>query len=148
MSSTKEVLQNGLNAGLSAIVTAGLQDTEKVRAAVAQLAADQAKLVDDQTQAKLDEERSKVLLAELQSGDAFTRRARPAVVYAGLLFIFALHVLLPVISFFQGKAAPSFVLPQEFWWSWTGVVSVWVLGRSYEKVNVPGTISKAITGSK
>ena len=148
MPTTKETLQNGLTAGLNAIITAGTQDPQKVQAAVTQLAETQAKVIDDDMQGKLDAERSKVTLAELQSSDTFTRRARPTVVYAGLIFIFALHVLLPLVAFFKGGTAPTYVLPEEFWWSWSGVVSVWVLGRSYEKVNVPGAINKAITGAK
>ena len=145
---TKDTLQNGLMTGLSAIITAGTQDPQKVQAAVAQLAETQAKIIDDEMQRILEAERSKVILAEMQNSDSFTRRARPTVVYAGLVFIFALHVLLPLVAYFRGGPAPTYVLPEEFWWSWTGVVSVWVLGRSYEKVNIPGVINKAITGAK
>jgi hypothetical protein len=148
MPTTKETLQNGLTAGINAIITGGTTDAGKLKTAVEQLATSQAKLIDDQLQTQLDVERNKVLLAEMQSNDSFTRRARPTVVYAGLVFIFLLHVALPFFAFIAGSAPPTHVLPEEFWWSWTGVVSVWVLGRSYEKVNVPGAINKAIVGGQ
>lgn len=148
MPATGETLQNGLIAGLNAIITSAPQDPQRIQEAITQLAANQAKLIDNELQSQLDKERSKLLLAEIQNADLFTQRARPMVVYAGLVFIFVLHVLLPSIAFLNHSAAPTAVLPEEFWWSWTGVVSVWVLGRSYEKVNVPNTISKIITGTK
>ena len=148
MATTKETLQNGLTSGLNAIITAGTQDPDKLQAAIAQLAEAQAKILDDDLKLQLDAERSKLVLAEIQSSDTFTRRARPTVVYAGLVFIFTLYVLLPLVAFFKGGNAPQYSLPDEFWWAWSGVVSVWVLGRSYEKVNVPGAVNKALTGAK
>ena len=72
MPTTKELLQNGLTSGLNAIIAAGITDPVKTQAAVVQLAEAQAKLIDDDTQAKLDTERSKVILAELQNSDSFT----------------------------------------------------------------------------
>jgi hypothetical protein len=86
---------------------------------------------------------------ELVDGETFTRRARPAVVYAGLAFIFVLHVLLPALTYLGVGTPPAQApsLPTEFWWAWTGVVSVWMIGRSYEKVNRPGKLSSLITGT-
>ena len=83
-------------------------------------------------------------------GDDFTRRARPAVVYSGLGFIFMLHVLLPGIAYLGiagNPANPAPALPTEFWWAWTGVVSVWMVGRSWEKVKTPTKLSGMVTGT-
>lgn len=64
MPTTEETLQSGLMAGLNAIITAAPQDPQKIQAAVTQLAADQAKLVDDEFQSQLDAERSMLPLTE------------------------------------------------------------------------------------
>jgi len=89
-----------------------------------------------------------VIVSEMQQGDTFTKRARPCVVYAGLGFIFLNHVFIPVFAFFTNKPTPTVTLPAEFWWAWTGVVSVWMIGRSYEKAGVVNTIVSTITGNK
>ena len=64
------------------------------------------------------EAKSAVLQAELSQGDPFTKRARPAVVYAGLAFIFLNHVLSPIVAAFGGLQIPNLALPGEFWWAW------------------------------
>ena len=91
-----------------------------------------------------------VIVAEMQQGDNFTKRARPTIVYAGLAFIFLVHVFIPIVGFFKGvspETFPKMVLPDEFWWTWGGVCSVWVLGRTMERRGTTGTILSAITGS-
>lgn len=89
-----------------------------------------------------------ITVAEMNQGDAFTKRARPMIVYAGLCFIFLVHVLLPCLAFFKGTPVPSLSLPEEFWWAWSGVCGVWVLGRTWEKKGTGGAITSAITGGK
>jgi holin (3TMs family) len=95
--------------------------------------------------AVLDTQKS-VMVAEMQQGDAFTKRARPTLVYAGLAFIFLVHVLLPILALVMGKAMPSLSLPDEFWMAWGGVCSIWVIGRSAEKRGVAGKAVSLITG--
>jgi len=148
MATIKETLTNGLTEGVRAIISAGTTDSKKVEDAIKELATRQADLVDAEVQKQADSQKQQLMLAELSQGTDFTKNARPMVVYAGLVFILVIHVLIPFIAFLQGKPAPTDLkLPTEFWWAWTGVVSVWVLGRSYEKVNVPSTVSKILTGS-
>ena len=72
----------------------------------------------------------------MAQGDKFTKRARPTIVYAGLVFVFITNVLIPVIAYFSGKTPeemPQINLPSEFWWAWGTVVSVYGAGRSAEK---------------
>jgi len=64
-----------------------------------------------------------VLVAELQQGDNYTKRARPTVVYAGLIFIFLNYILVPVIQSISGANVEAFQLPTEFWAVWGGIVS-------------------------
>jgi hypothetical protein len=91
-----------------------------------------------------------IIQAELQQGDNFTKRARPMVVYAGLVFIFVNYVVLPPIFALAGKPlGPSgvFDLPSNFWTAWGGIVATWSIGRSFEKVGVSNRMVRMITGS-
>jgi hypothetical protein len=105
----------------------------------------QARLQDAE-QKMVDAQRD-IIVAEMQQGDAFTKRARPALVYAGLLFIALNHVVLPYISYFTGKGVPPIELPSDFWWAWTGCVGVWMVGRTMEKRGSLSSTVKMITGS-
>ncbi len=89
-----------------------------------------------------------IIVAEMQQGDRFTKRARPMVVYSGLFFIFLVHVAFPLFAFYHGGEVPEISLPHEFWWAWTGVVAVWMTGRSFEKYGLENKTTKLITGSK
>lgn len=89
-----------------------------------------------------------VMVAEMSQGDVYTKRARPTIVYAGLLFIFMVHVAFPIITYISGQDLPDLKLPEEFWWSYTGVCGVWVLGRSMEKNGAQNKIVNMITGGK
>lgn len=104
--------------------------------------------------------KERTLVAELQQGDNYTKRARPTVVYAGLLFIAINHVLFPIVArlltLFAGELAAEDIamltapidLPTQFWAAWAGICSVWVLGRSAEKRGMRNKLVSAITGSK
>ena len=79
--------------------------------------------------------KSKIIMAEMGQDDKYTKRARPTVVYVGLLLIF-----------FNGMS--WFELPTEFWYAWGGLVSTWVVGRSAEKRGIRNKVTDFITGSK
>ena len=96
-----------------------------------------------------------IMVAEMNQGDAYTKRARPTLVYAGLCFIFLVHVFIPLITWIaviSGKIiptdAPALTLPHEFWYAWTGVVGIWSLGRSAERRGANNRLIEAITGTK
>lgn len=91
---------------------------------------------------------SNVIESEMRSGDNFTKRARPSLVYFGMIVIFLNYLLFPWISHFGGAAPPSIELPEEFWYAWTGVVGLWVVGRSAEKSGTHNKATRAITGSE
>ncbi|MBF0398573.1 MAG: holin family protein [Desulfobacterales bacterium] len=99
-------------------------------------------------EAELLEAQKEIMVAELQQQDDYTRRARPTIVYAGILFIFLVNVLFPIVSFLIKDKLPVLTLPEEFWWSWTSCCSVWFLGRSAEKLGNTGNVISTITGSK
>lgn len=89
-----------------------------------------------------------VLIAELQQSDNYTKRARPSVVYGGLLFILLVHVIFPIAAFFTGSKMPEISLPSEFWLTWGGVCSVWSIGRTMEKGGAKNKAIELITGKK
>ena len=91
--------------------------------------------------------KEKILVAELQSGDRYTARARPTIVYVGLAVIVANDCLFPWLAWAFGKAPPTFSLPSEFWIAWGGVVSVYAIGRTMEKRGASGGVVGAITGN-
>ena len=86
--------------------------------------------------------KEKILVAELNQGDGYTKRARPTVVYAGLAFIAFNYCVVPLFGL------PPSELPQEFWLGWSGIVATWSVGRSFEKSGVSNKLVRGITGSR
>lgn len=103
--------------------------TEGERAAVA---LELQRMLATRESAVLDVQKS-VMVAELEQSDPYTKRARPTIVYSGLVSIHMVHVLFPMISWFTKDTLPNLQLPEAFWWSWTGVIGAYVVGRTYEK---------------
>lgn len=100
--------------------------------------------------------KQQVLVAELQQGDSYTKRARPTLVYAGLLFIFINHVLVPLLGRIAVAIGDSpidplllapLTLPSDFWYVWGGICSTWVIGRSAEKRGIRTPAVQRITGT-
>jgi len=91
--------------------------------------------------------KERILVAELSSGDNYTRRARPTVVYFGLLVITYNYCVIPTIQTLQGLMLQPFALPTEFWIAWGGIVSTWVVGRSAEKRGTRNRLVSNITGA-
>jgi len=96
----------------------------------------------------LIEAQKSIIVSEMSQGDAFTKRARPMIVYCGLLFIFLVHVIFPIVTYVTKESLPALNLPTEFWWAWTGVCGVWMIGRSMEKNGASNKIVNMITGGK
>lgn len=121
-----------------------MTDAEKAQAQVKL-----QEMIDKRESAVVEAQKS-IMVAEMQQADNYTKRARPTLVYAGLLFIFLVHVVFPIAAFFAGKNMPNLSLPAEFWWAWTGVCGIWIVGRSAEKrgaTGLAGKIAGAITGT-
>jgi hypothetical protein len=94
----------------------------------------------------LIEAQRSVIVSEMEQGDRFTKRARPMLVYAGLCFILMVHVLFPMVTWFTKQTVPDLSLPEEFWWAWSGVCGIWVMGRSAEKMGKGSKLVGMITG--
>ena len=101
--------------------------------------------------------KARIIEAEMQSGDNFTKRARPSVVYLGLVAIGWNYVLLPTILriatlFASNVDASSLDLPTQFWAVWGGICGTWFIGRTAERRAVkqgeePNRLTRLITGS-
>ncbi|MEE9609967.1 MAG: 3TM-type holin [Desulfatiglandales bacterium] len=89
-----------------------------------------------------------VLIAELNQGDNFTKRARPCIIYAGLGITIVNYCIAPLAAFFLGKELPLIVVPDVFWAGWSGVCGLYVWSRGKEKQGARNKIIQAITGSK
>lgn len=104
-----------------------------------------------------------IIVAEMNQGDNYTKRARPSVVYFGLIFIGLVHVLFPIVikivlAFRFGNLSSmqiaelsnllKLTLPAEFWLAWGSVVSIWEIGRSAEKRGANNKVIDMITGRK
>lgn len=90
------------------------------------------------------EAKERILVAELNQSDGYTKRARPTIVYAGLLIALASA---------GGKMYGLDIdvdelVPSEFWFAWGGVTGTWVVGRTMEKRGNGNKITRKITGSK
>lgn len=90
----------------------------------------------------------KVIQAEMASGDNYTKRARPTLVYFGMAMIFINYVLVPTVQTLSGSPVQPFGLPTEFWIAWGGTVGLWTVGRSAEKSGIQNKATSLITGSK
>ena len=101
--------------------------------------------------------KARIIEAEMQSGDNFTKRARPSIVYVGLVAMLWNYVLFPTIlrfaTLFSANVDISPLdLPTQFWATWGAVCGTWVIGRSVEKKAVkqgeePNRLTRLITGS-
>jgi len=84
--------------------------------------------------------KTEVMTKEIESGDPFLRRARPAIIYTGLLMVIINHWLMPWFAWFalillkKNIPLPEITIPDIFWDAWQGVVSIYVIGRSLEKM--------------
>ena len=94
----------------------------------------------EQTARKELEAKERIITAEMNQADNYTKRARPTIVYAGLGAIIFNYSIAPATGL------GTFELPTEFWLAFGSVVSVWSVGRSAEKVGVKNAFTKKVTG--
>ena len=90
--------------------------------------------------------RERVMVAELQHGDTYTQRARPTIVYGGLVMIAINYVLYPIIGDLLGTRPAPLELPLEFWAAWGSVPGIYALGRSAEKRGASNALTELATG--
>lgn len=108
----------------------------------------------EQTLVSEIENKTKVMVAEIQSGDKYTSRARPTVVYAGIVMFVLAYIVLPFLAWLilllapAGTPALALTIPPDFMFAWAGVVGVYSFGRTMEKRGNGSAATQIITGQK
>lgn len=90
------------------------------------------------------EAKERILVAELQQSDGYTKRARPSIVYVGLLIALGSAVA----RIMGSEIDVDTLVPSEFWYAWGGVTGTWVVGRTMEKRGISNGFSQKVTGAK
>ena len=98
-----------------------------------------------QTTAEL-QAKERIIVAELQQGDNYTKRARPTIIYAGLFIVFA-DWLAGVVAALGWPSIALPPIPVEFWVTWGGVTGTYAIGRSAEKRGVENSFTRIVTGN-
>ncbi len=135
----------GILEGIGGIID-GVTTTDEERAKAkleAQKLVLQAQADMEATIRKELEAKERILVAELQQDDGYTKRARPSIVYAGLL----IAVGSAVAKLLGSDVDVSTLVPTEFWLAWGGVTGTWVVGRTFEKRGQGNRFSRAVTGN-
>ncbi|MCF8304453.1 MAG: holin family protein [Bacteroidales bacterium] len=97
--------------------------------------------------------KKEVLLAELEQGDNYTKRARPTVVYVGLIFILlevlgVRHIILHELDIPAHVIENSDAIFKMFLGVWGGILGIYSIGRSAEKRGTRKSWTSSITGNK
>ena len=83
---------------------------------------------------------SEIVQNEMVSGSAFVRNARPMIIYIGLFVILSevFGIRLLILSKLEGEniIKHSTALMEYFLFTWSGVVSVYIGGRTVEKAKM------------
>jgi hypothetical protein len=96
------------------------------------------KLIDYDTE--VAKAKAEIMKAELQQDDKFTKRARPWIIYGGLIALGLNHIMLPWAAWIMTavgattEALPAINLPGEFWLAWGGAAGVYAFRRTSEKL--------------
>lgn len=114
------------------------EDKAKVQAELeAQKAAIQT--AENDYNAKLNDIAGQNIRAEEQSGDKYTVRARPSVIWVGLAVIVWNYCLM---NFLTRWGFTVMNLPDAFWWTFSTVTTGYVFNRTAEKImQMPGDSS-------
>ena len=110
------------------------------------------KEVEETIRMELDAKKS-ILMAELNQDDRYTKRARPTVVYVGLIFILLellglRHIIMHYLNINADIIANSDQIFKMFLGVWGSVLGVYSIGRSVEKRGTRNTWTSVITGNK
>lgn len=110
------------------------------------------KEVEETIRMELDAKKN-ILMAELNQDDRYTKRARPTVVYVGLIFILLellglRHIIMHYLNINADIIANSDQIFKMFLGVWGSVLGVYSIGRSVEKRGTRNSWTSLITGSK
>lgn len=101
---------------------------------------DQFAAAENDYNAKLNDIAGQNIRAEAQSGDKYTERARPSVIWVGL-FVIVWNYCGPmlIVNHFFHLGANTIDLPPMFWEAWSAISLGYVVNRSIDKaLALPG----------
>lgn len=122
----------------------------------------QARLTELEVTARAEMESTvRVIEAEMQQDDNYTKRARPTIIYTGLAIAVLKLIVIPfaivpaflavgdsaMVEYFDKLAVERMPLEVEFFGAWAVVCSVYAWGRTREKQGDRSAISQAMTGN-
>ncbi|MFA8298868.1 MAG: 3TM-type holin [Hyphomicrobiales bacterium] len=92
-------------------------------------------------QAQIDSKKE-LMLEELKQEDKYTKRARPTVIYMGLIFIFLELIGLRLVIFDSLDVDPKIIessnnIFEWFMTAWASVIGIYSIGRTVEKKGLP-----------
>lgn len=110
------------------------------------------KEVEETIRMELDAKKN-ILMAEMNQDDRYTKRARPTVVYVGLVFILLellglRHIIMHSLGIEAEIIANSDQIFKIFLGVWGSVLGVYSIGRSVEKRGTRNSWTSLVTGSK
>jgi hypothetical protein len=114
--------------------------------AVDQLVYDKFAKLEDSFQTEV-QAKERIIVAELNQGDNYTKRARPSIIYTGLVIVIV-NFFAQYICAWAGIEPPDAPVPAEFWMGWSGLVATYSIGRTLERRGVNNKIISLITGNK
>lgn len=92
--------------------------------------------------------KERIMVAEMNQEDKYTKRARPTIVYSGLVLIFLDFAVRVAAYFFAPDLPqPSGFVEVAFLATWGSVCGVYSIGRTAEKRGVNNRAVSAITGA-
>ena len=127
------ILRPLIKVGMDLIDKSGLTKQEKLEFKVKfeEMALEQEKEIQKTIREK-NKAAADIIVAEVQQDDKYTKRARPTVIYVGLVIIIWAYVMVPLLNQLWSLHINN-CIPEFFWWSWSCVVGVYAGGRSFEK---------------
>ena len=89
------------------------------------------------------EAKERIIVAELNQEDKYVKRARPSIIYVGLIMAIG-----PAIAKIAGVDLDvQDLVHAEFWTAWKTTVSIYAIGRTAEKAGIVTKIKKKLTGA-
>lgn len=129
-----------------------LQNEQNFKFEVEKIISEREQQIHDTYRAEINASKD-VIVAELRQSDLYTKRARPTVIYAGLVFILLelFGIRVAVLQYFQATPAiitSSTDILNSFFYAWGAVTGAYALGRSAEKRGISNTVTQLATGNK
>lgn len=146
-----EEKRNQFKAKMAEITKELTESQSNFKLEIERLIAEREQRIHDTYRAEMSTSKD-IILAELNQSDKYTKRARPTVIYVGLIFVFMemLGIRIAVLEYSEASTAvveSSTTILTSFLYMWGTVVGAYAVGRTVEKRGISNTITKLATGN-